>query len=100
MELTRRRKYGPSVPSAELLESGGNRESHKMADKAVDAIDYDPTGYFRLPDLIRRQRVSAASIWKWVRNGDYPKPIKLSKNASVWKVADILAWEQAREQES
>ncbi|MEB3766372.1 helix-turn-helix transcriptional regulator [Acinetobacter sp. MD2] len=36
--------------------------------------------------------VSAKTIWEWVRQGKFPKPIKLSDNVTVWRKSDIDAW--------
>lgn len=33
--------------------------------------------------------VSPATIWRWVRDGKFPKPFKLSASVTVWKMADI-----------
>jgi predicted DNA-binding transcriptional regulator AlpA len=31
-----------------------------------------------------RLPVSPATIWRWVREGRFPAPIKLGKNVTVW----------------
>ncbi|WP_339819490.1 AlpA family phage regulatory protein [uncultured Paracoccus sp.] len=36
---------------------------------------------------------SREAIWKWVRNGAFPKPIKLSPGCTRWKLSEIEAWE-------
>lgn len=36
--------------------------------------------------------VSAKTIWCWVREGKFPKPIRLSANVTVWKAEDIHQW--------
>lgn len=36
--------------------------------------------------------VSAKTIWEWVRKGQFPKPVKLSDNVTVWRKSDIDAW--------
>jgi len=33
--------------------------------------------------------ISKSSWWNGVKNGKYPKPIKLSENTTVWKETDI-----------
>jgi predicted DNA-binding transcriptional regulator AlpA len=32
-----------------------------------------------------------------VKEGNFPRPIKLSKRVTAWKVGDIRAWIKARE---
>ena len=81
-----------------------------------------PTGYLRLPQIIgkpavteeqaRRNRecgrgpkrasagclalvpFSSATLWRKVRSGDFPAPVKLSERITAWRVEDITAWLQ------
>jgi len=49
--------------------------------------------------LAARFGVSKPCIWRWAReHSDFPKPYKLSPGCTRWKVAEIEAWEAAREQ--
>ena len=36
--------------------------------------------------------VSPATIWRWVRDGKFPKPFKLSASVTGWYAADINAF--------
>ncbi|MEO8022100.1 AlpA family phage regulatory protein [Polaromonas sp.] len=37
--------------------------------------------------------VSANTIWRWAKTRpDFPRPIKLSPQTTVWKEADLIAW--------
>ncbi len=36
--------------------------------------------------------VSPATIWRWVKEGDFPKPFKLGKNKTVWDAGEVNAW--------
>jgi prophage regulatory protein len=36
--------------------------------------------------------VSPATIWRWVRDGRFPKPIKLGASVTGWTVDDIDAF--------
>ena len=33
--------------------------------------------------------VSPATIWRWVRNGTFPKPFKLGASVTVWDVEAV-----------
>lgn len=52
--------------------------------------------FYRLPQLKARLNVSGSSIWAWVKQGKFPKPIKLSENTTAWNAADVEAWAQSR----
>ena len=49
------------------------------------------TGYLRLPDVLRRYPVSKSTWWAGVRQGRYPKPVKLGERCTAWRVEDIRA---------
>lgn len=40
--------------------------------------------------------VSPATIWRWVRDGKFPKPIKLGASVTGWAVDEIEAFVSAR----
>lgn len=40
--------------------------------------------------------VSRATIWRWVAEGHFPKPIKFSQGCSRWRRSDLLEWESAK----
>ena len=33
--------------------------------------------------------VSPATVWRWVREGKFPKPFKLGESTTVWNLADV-----------
>ncbi len=73
-----------------------------MNDVATDRIADDSRR------LIRRREVqelvgnpSRTTLWRWCRDGNFPRPIRLSSSGFlVWKLADVLAWMDEREQAS
>lgn len=40
--------------------------------------------------------VSKATIWRWVKSEDFPKPIKLSPQVTRWRWTEVTAWEASR----
>ncbi len=44
-----------------------------------------------------RFEISRATVWRWVKENKFPKPIKLSPGSTRWKLSDIEAWEAKRE---
>lgn len=58
------------------------------------------SGYIRQNQLIPSiVPVSSATLWRMVKTGEFPKPIKLTKRCTAWKVEDIRAWMEARNSE-
>jgi predicted DNA-binding transcriptional regulator AlpA len=47
--------------------------------------------FLRLPQVLKRYPVSKSTWWKGIREGKYPKPVKLSERTSAWRESDIDA---------
>ncbi len=55
------------------------------------------TGYIRQSQLIPHIiPFSPATLWRGVKDGSFPSPVKLSARVSAWRVEDIRAWMEAR----
>ncbi len=52
--------------------------------------------FFRVADLHAQLGISRATIWAWVKQGKFPKPIKLGENVTAWPAADVEAWAASR----
>ena len=53
-----------------------------------------PSGYKRMKSVIPIYGMSAATIWRKVKDGTFPKPVKLSAGVTAWRNDDLLIWEQ------
>jgi len=55
--------------------------------------------YFRISQLASTKEkpglfpVTAVTIWRWARDGRFPKPIRLSNKVTVWDAQEVRAWE-------
>lgn len=51
------------------------------------------TGFLRqaqlIPDVVP---ISSATLWRKCKVGSFPKPVKLSKRVTAWRVGDVRAW--------
>jgi prophage regulatory protein len=55
--------------------------------------------FLRLPELARSPYsipFSRMHIWRLVRDGKFPAPVRLGENTIAWDEAEILAWLAAR----
>lgn len=55
------------------------------------------TYYLTVEQVAARLGVSRDSIWRWKRNGTFPKAVKLGGRTTRWKLADVEAWEASRQ---
>ncbi len=48
------------------------------------------TGYVRqrqlIPDVLP---ISSATLWRWVKTGTFPQPVKLSNRVTAWRVEAV-----------
>jgi predicted DNA-binding transcriptional regulator AlpA len=56
-----------------------------------------PDGYTRQRQLLERIPISPATLWRKVKSGEFPRPVKLSAGCTAWKNSEVLAWERTRE---
>lgn len=64
----------------------------KEIPNALTNFDLLPdSAYIRLPVMKGLFGVSAASIWRGVKNGTIPKPIKLTERTTAWNVGLVRA---------
>ena len=46
----------------------------------------------RLPAVEELVGLRKSAIYQLIRDGDFPRPVKLGTRASRWRRSDILAW--------
>ena len=56
-----------------------------------DHIRIPTTGFLRLPQVLAFIPVGKSSWWRGVKEGRYPKPVKIAPRTSAWKAQDIAA---------
>lgn len=52
--------------------------------------------FFSDAELANRYRASRSTIWRWVKEANFPKPIKLTPGCTRWRLSDIEEWEKSR----
>lgn len=78
-------KSRPAVPA----KPGKRGKGGKKGQRAVPARPAKPARPGKLP-------VSPATIWRWVREGKFPKPFKLGNGITVWDAAQVDAFIASR----
>jgi prophage regulatory protein len=48
-------------------------------------------GFMRLPAVLAVIPVSRSTWWAGIKSGRFPKPVKLARRISAWRVTDIQA---------
>ena len=77
---------------SELNQVTKSKELNQAIPEALQNFDQTPNSAFiRLPIVMRLYGVSAATIWRGVKNGTIPKPSKLTQRTTAWNVGLVRA---------
>ncbi len=63
-----------------------NKHSEKLSNPLPE------TGFIRQSALLPLLGFSATTLWRRVKQGSFPRPLKLSVNVTAWRAEDIRAW--------
>ncbi len=50
------------------------------------------SNFLRIVDVMKKTGIAKSTIWLWVSEGKFPKPIKLSPRITVWEEKEINHW--------
>ena len=50
--------------------------------------------FIRIKEVMEKTGVARSTIWLWVKEEKFPKPIKISPRVTVWKSSDIQQWQE------
>lgn len=56
----------------------------------------EPEVLLRAHEVCRRTTLSRTAIYRAIRLGTFPRPVKVTKFVSAWREADINEWIRAR----
>lgn len=60
---------------------------------------FPETGFLRIKQLLNFIPASEPTIWRWVKNGQFPKPVKLGPRTTAFDVAAVREWMEERNRE-
>ena len=78
--------------------------THTHRNQAVNINPYEylsmnelpPQGLSRFKDIAPLLPFNRSTIWRKVKEGTFPKPIRLSHKCTVWRNQDVLDWINAQ----
>jgi len=53
-------------------------------------------GFLRMPQVLALVPMSRSTLWRNVRDGNFPRPVKLSLRITAWRADDVRGWIDAR----
>lgn len=61
-------------------------------EKAPPKPGLPATGFIRQRQLLGIIPVSPATLWRWVKAGDFVAPVRLGANVTAWRIEDVKSW--------
>lgn len=92
---TSKAKTAPSIPALGLKVSIKHSIFDALSDSAFireSQLVQSP----KRPNLPAPLPFSAPTLWRKVKAGTFPKPVKLSARVTCWKVGEVRAWMMAQ----
>jgi prophage regulatory protein len=78
--------YGPSDLNLTL-----NRPVEDSSRAVAPQSQIDAVALLRLPQVLKLVPISRSAWWNGVREGRFPRPIKLGPKTTCWRAADLFA---------
>ncbi|SFM41629.1 transcriptional regulator, AlpA family [Marinobacter pelagius] len=50
--------------------------------------------FYTIDEVSSRYKVSTKTIWRWVREGRFPRPVKVGPGTTRWREEDLQAFEE------
>jgi len=50
----------------------------------------------RLPEVLRLTGLSRSTLYRKIKAGEFPRPVKLGKRAVGWRESEVIAWINGR----
>jgi len=64
---------------------------------ALNSVERPVVGFIRQSELVPGMvPFSPATLWRKVKSGEFPQPVKLSARVTAWRLEDVHAWMQSR----
>ena len=79
--------------SACLYKIYANKEDEQMTNRYNNQVEQR---IFRLPQVLSMYNISKPTVYRLIKEGKFPKPLKLAgKRAVGWRKKDLIAWEES-----
>ena len=50
----------------------------------------------KLPEVLRLTGLSRSTLYRKLKEGDFPRPVQLGKRAVAWRESEVIAWINGR----
>lgn len=93
----------PNSPVKKEVSSSAKDHNKPASNKntAISTCDHAANGsvdrFLNVVEVAQRYGLSKSSVWRLAaENKDFPKPFKLAKGTTRWRLSDLIAFERLR----
>lgn len=73
----------------------GKKEKQRTELPVPEKRAFRPGALIRISEVCELVGTSRSTIYRWVSEGTFPEPVRISEKAIRWKVDEIEAWRDA-----
>lgn len=59
-------------------------------------MNRDKQEYLRSQEVVARLGIGQSTLFRWVKEGRFPQPIRAGKRFTRWRLSDVERWEEDR----
>ena len=48
--------------------------------------------FLRKPALLKQLGISSSTLYRLIKSGGFPSPVKLSERISIWRLDEVIIW--------
>jgi prophage regulatory protein len=88
----------PTDRAAEPADTPVARNRRRLQGKPIDRAIGEPAdedGLLAKPAILELTSFSDTTLWRRVRDGSFPAPVRISANRIAWRRRDVAAWVQS-----
>ena len=69
-----------------------------MTEKMMTIAEVPADHLIRSARLAPSLGIGRTTLWRWVKEGVFPAPVRLSGRVTAWRVGDVREWLQSKAQ--
>ncbi len=71
------------------------RKVESLVSQSKQTTAKESVGFVRQKKLLQEYvPFSAATLWRLVKVGRFPQPIRIANQITVWRISDVMIWAQ------
>ena len=79
----------PSIPAAAAAPAPAVSPAATAAPSLAQFDTLPESAHVRLPVVAALHGIGPATVWRWVKSGRLPAPVKLGPNTTAWRVGEL-----------